>query len=102
MTIGNREYLKALRIISESVEWTIIKPEIENELKSVRHSICNSNNPIEQNRLIGKAATLSALIEKVETAEKHEAQFAEADSKMPIGRADFGDRGGLSAAIPPV
>jgi uncharacterized coiled-coil DUF342 family protein len=102
MTIGNREYLKALRIISESVEWTIVKPEIERKLRNLRKMIRTASDPIQQNRLIGEAGTLSDLIEEVETAKEREAQYAEADSKLPIGRRDFGNQVALSAAIPPV
>ena len=102
MTIGNREYLKALRIISESVEWTIVKPEIERKLRNLRKMIRTANDPSQQNRLIGEAGTLSDLIEEVEMAKEREAQYAEADSKLPIGRRDFGNQVGLSAAIPPV
>ena len=102
MTIGNREYLKALRIVSESTEWTIIKPELERKLRIKRSSICSTYDPIMQNRLIGEAKTLSDLIEEVETAKEREAQYAEADSKLPIGRRDFGNQIDLSAATPPV
>ena len=102
MTIGNREYLKALRIISESVEWTIVKPEIERKLHNLRKMIRTASDPIQQNRLIGEAGTLSDLIEQVETAKEREAQYAEADSKLPIGRRDFGNQVDLSAATPPV
>ena len=90
MTIGNREYLKALRIVSESTEWTIIKPELERRLRNKRSSICSTYDPIMQNRLIGEAKTLSDLIDEVEAAKGREALYAEADSKQPIGNVGLG------------
>ena len=86
----NRDYYKALRQISESMEWQIVKPRLESKLRNLRKAIRTANDPIQQNRLIGEAGTLSDLIDEVQNAKEREAQYAEADSKLPIGMADFG------------
>ena len=85
-----RDYLKALRIISESMEWQIVKPRLDERLRNKRNQICSTFDPIQQNRLIGEAKTLSGLIEEVETAREREARYAEADSSQPIGSLGLG------------
>jgi hypothetical protein len=56
----------------------------------LRKAIRTASDPIQQNRLIGEAGTLSDLIDEVEAAKGREALYAEADSKQPLGEADFG------------
>ncbi len=88
--MDNRDYYKALRQIAESMEWQVVKPRLDGRLHSLRKAIRTTNDPIQQNRLIGEAGTLSDLIDEVENAKGREALYAEADSKQPIGEVGFG------------
>ncbi len=86
----DRDFYKALRIISESMEWQIVRPRLDARLRTLRKAIRTASDPIQQNRLIGEAGTLSDLIDEVEAAKGREALYAEADSKQPLGEVDFG------------
>ncbi len=88
--MDNRDYYKALRQIAESMEWQVVKPRLDGRLRSLRRAIRTTNDPIQQNRLIGEAGTLSDLIDEVENAKGREALYAEADSKQPVGEVGFG------------
>lgn len=88
--MDRRDYYKALRQISESMEWKVVKPRLDDRLRNVRMAIRTTNDPIQQNRLIGEAGTLSDLIDEVEKAKEREALYAEADSKQPIGNVGLG------------
>jgi hypothetical protein len=88
--MDNRDYYKALRQIAESMEWQVVKPRLVGRLRSLRRAIRTTNDPIQQNRLIGEAGTLSDLIDEVENAKGREALYAEADSKQPVGEVGFG------------
>jgi len=88
--MDNRDYYKALRQIAESMEWQVVKPRLDGRLRSLRRVIRTTNDPIQQNRLIGEAGTLSDLIDEVENAKGREALYAEADSKQPVGEVGFG------------